>query len=393
MIGLLTRDIAVWRRRPEVVAVSLVTLAVVAGLWVSGFLTAQAAGASLPGPSAARDAAQAAFLAPYRFPASLVWIVASGTWLFFGVYYVGAATTGGDLVWGTLRTALLAGRGRTEFVVVRLAFVVLLGVVLLAVEASLGAALPILLSTGEGPPVHATGVILGVAAGLLGVSVYGSAGVCAAILSRDRAAPLMVGAAAVAGAVDSEHAPALESKRRPSVGPPPLTLERCWVGARPERRGGRHPHAVRGSYVSASPVAGRGSHRRRLGPSLLFRRGRRAPSSGYRRLTTRSCRGRAPALGSARRGMEGQTPCRQLRSLLPTYPVNRSGVGRRARRCLVGLGPAGRSMPTRCSTVHQVESSSWARAGVPAREHGEADRGSSIRSCSCHSHQGPLAGL
>jgi len=186
---LLVSEITTWRKRPEIVAASLGMLVLVAALWISGYLSSQAAAASLPGPDAGRIAAELAFLAPYRYPASIVWIVASGIWLFFGIFYVGAATTGGDFGWGTIRTALLAGRGRVTFVTARLAFVTLLGTALLVVELLLGVVLPILLSTGDGRPVRATGVILGVAAGVLGVSLYGSAGVCAALLLRDRAAP------------------------------------------------------------------------------------------------------------------------------------------------------------------------------------------------------------
>jgi hypothetical protein len=196
VIRLLASEIATWRRRREIVVASVALLVIVAAFWVSGYLSSQAAAASLPaGPG--RAAAEVAFLAPYRSPASIVWIVASGIWLLFGVYYIGAATTGGDFVWATIRTALLAGRGRISVVAARLGFIVVLGWILFAMELLLGLLLPIAFSTGKGPPVRLTGVLLAVAAGALGVALYGSAGVCAALLLRDRAAPLLAGAAAV----------------------------------------------------------------------------------------------------------------------------------------------------------------------------------------------------
>jgi hypothetical protein len=198
VIRLLAGEITTWRRRREIVVASLAVLVIVAGLWISGYLSSQAAAASLPA-NPGRAVAELAFLAPYRSPASIVWIVASGIWLFFGVYYLGAATTGGDFVWATIRTALLAGRGRISFVAARLAFIVVLGWILLAVELLLGVLLPVLLATGTGRPVRVTGVLLAIAAGGLGVGLYGSAGVCVALLLRDRAAPLLAGAAAVVG--------------------------------------------------------------------------------------------------------------------------------------------------------------------------------------------------
>jgi hypothetical protein len=92
VIRLLASEIATWRRRREIVVASLAVLVMVAALWISGYLSSQAAAASLPtGPG--RAPAELAFLAPYRSPASIAWIVASGIWLFFGVYYLGAATT------------------------------------------------------------------------------------------------------------------------------------------------------------------------------------------------------------------------------------------------------------------------------------------------------------
>jgi hypothetical protein len=48
MIRLLAGEIATWRRRPEIVVASLAVLVIVAALWISGYLSSQAAAASLP---------------------------------------------------------------------------------------------------------------------------------------------------------------------------------------------------------------------------------------------------------------------------------------------------------------------------------------------------------
>jgi hypothetical protein len=196
VIRLLAGEIGIWRRRPEVVAAMIGVVAVSAATWTSGFLSSQASAASLPEAMPGRAEVQQAFLAAYQFPASVVWMLASGIWLFLGVYYIAAATTGGDFVWGTVRTSLLAGRSRFTFVMARLGFLFVLAAVVLALAVGAAVVLPLVLSSGS-RPVRGTAVLLGMGAGGLGLALYASAGVTAAILLRDRAAPLLAGAAVI----------------------------------------------------------------------------------------------------------------------------------------------------------------------------------------------------
>src|SRR5450830_1311636 len=110
---------------------TIVTIIAIATIsWWTGLSSALSLLRDLTGPADVQSQSAAYFLAPYRFPASIVWILSTGLWLNYGMLYLAVATTGGEYAWATIRNVLLNVTRRTDYLVGRIAFLAGLGFLL-----------------------------------------------------------------------------------------------------------------------------------------------------------------------------------------------------------------------------------------------------------------------
>jgi ABC-type transport system involved in multi-copper enzyme maturation permease subunit len=139
---------------------------------------------------------------PFTIPQ--VWLTALGSsgLLTFAVTFLAIATLGAEFSWGTLRTSLLAGTSRTDFVVARLTALALVAVGLLlltgAVATVIAIALTILdggLPTVEGPSI--VGVVEVYGALTLTTCAFASVAVLLTLVTRSMIAATILMAAYV----------------------------------------------------------------------------------------------------------------------------------------------------------------------------------------------------
>jgi hypothetical protein len=113
------------------------------------------------------------------------------------VFYLAVATTGGEYVWSTIRNVLIRVPRRTDYLLARTGFLVLIGSIIVVGLAIIGAGLPIIF--GSSAPLTLTRrpdtltMVAAVACAEIAVFLYVSLGIFLATLLRDRATPLVVG--------------------------------------------------------------------------------------------------------------------------------------------------------------------------------------------------------
>ena len=205
MIGALRAERLRFLRRPDVWGAVLVVAGFAGGTLVASYLDAIGrvgvgvgpVPVGLP-PEIARGMALAR--QPFAFPQSLLTVL-GGAWpIPFALALVALATIGGEFSWGTVRSSLLAGTSRTQFLAARFATLGVLAVLMLAIVFAIGALFPLILAvTGERlpvtPSVSLTGVLADYAARLLGILAYTSLGALLAVATRSMAAGALLGMA------------------------------------------------------------------------------------------------------------------------------------------------------------------------------------------------------
>jgi ABC-type transport system involved in multi-copper enzyme maturation permease subunit len=86
----------------------------------------------------------------YVFPRSIVTMLHQGTWVFMAAAFVTASWIGSEFDWGTIRNVFLIRPERGRFLATRLASVILIMTIALALTGLLGAILPALTGIGSG---------------------------------------------------------------------------------------------------------------------------------------------------------------------------------------------------------------------------------------------------
>ncbi len=214
MRGLLTSELYRWLRRPEIVGLLVGLPAVVVLQYAVGVLNAVSLADSA---SAAGDpTASEFFLSSYAAPASVVARLVEPPWILLAAVYIGAATTGFEYSWGTIRNLALAANGRGGLMLAHAAAVAVMTILVAMGVAAAGLVAPSV-AMGLGvqlPPSPVTpdaglAAVVGVVVASL---VYAALGVAAATLVRSGPGGLL----AVAGYFAVEKAitglPAVQSE-------------------------------------------------------------------------------------------------------------------------------------------------------------------------------------
>jgi ABC-type transport system involved in multi-copper enzyme maturation permease subunit len=95
---------------------------------------------------AQQDANDRLIRATYAFPFSLVQVLGNGTFVLLALILLTATTIGDEFGWATIRSSLIASSRRGSFLVVRLAAMVVAGVLIFGLLVVLGTVLPLVLS-------------------------------------------------------------------------------------------------------------------------------------------------------------------------------------------------------------------------------------------------------
>ncbi|HSL98460.1 MAG TPA: ABC transporter permease subunit [Candidatus Deferrimicrobiaceae bacterium] len=90
--------------------------------------------------------------AAYAFPRSLVTVLGSSLFVLLALILLTASAVGDEFGWGTIRTSLIAFGNRRRVLAVRIVAVGAVGLVLFGLVLVLGAALPVVLSSGSARP-------------------------------------------------------------------------------------------------------------------------------------------------------------------------------------------------------------------------------------------------
>lgn len=139
----------------------------------------------------------AAERAGYAFPASLVVVFGNAPWLLFGLFFIASGTVGLDFAWATIKTSLISSPSRLRFELSRIAAVVAIGLLAMALLLAVGLVMPAVMPVlGESlPPSRPTEPLLvagTVSAVALSSAFFVSAGVFLGILTRGPALPLLL---------------------------------------------------------------------------------------------------------------------------------------------------------------------------------------------------------
>ncbi len=182
MIGLMRAELLRLRRRRSLQAIVLAVPLIVGVLFVLGYNSIQSQppfdpaayrqelidegfGAGLPADqleplladaieaqrqqAAQQDESERLIRATYSFPASLVQVLGSGTFVLLALILLTATTIGDEFGWATIRSSLIASSRRGPFLSVRLGAIVVAGALIFGLLLILGAVLPVVLGVAQ----------------------------------------------------------------------------------------------------------------------------------------------------------------------------------------------------------------------------------------------------